>query len=216
MIAPRYCHSADIGGACHFDVECGVANHDGIFGFYPGLAQRLKYHSRMWLGRRLVGGLDRAEMPLPSEPLQRGLDCMRKVPGGDPKTHVLVFRQRRQQVGGTAERYFRIGRVGTKQRQYTSVSREHLLDRRVRSGQLQENEFKGHSNQRETFFLARQSKSELTENDTIRFDNQFAAVDERAIEIKYYELHCNYNPFTEPASISNRLKRRASAPSAQR
>jgi len=116
MVAPRYGHSADIRAARHFNVECRVANHNCIFGSYTGLAQRLKYHSRMWFGRRLVGGLDCAKMPLPSEPLQRRHNGMGSVPGGDPETHIPAFGQRSQQLVRTVERHFRIGCVGAKQR----------------------------------------------------------------------------------------------------
>jgi hypothetical protein len=105
-----------IRGACHFNVECRVANHDCIFGFCTGLAQRLNYHSRIWFGRRFVGGLDRAKMSLPSEPLQRRHNGMGSVPGGDPETDIPSFGQRSQQLVRTVERHFRISRVGAKQR----------------------------------------------------------------------------------------------------
>ena len=70
-----------------------------------------------------------------------------------------------------------------------SVSGNHLFDRRVRSGQFQENKLEGHSDQRKTFVFGRRGKSELTEHDTIGFNNQFAAINESSVEIKDHELH---------------------------
>ena len=106
-------------------------------------------------------------MLVPSEAFKRGNNGIGKVPGGDPETHVVAFGQCSQQVGRTAERHFRVGRVGAKQRQQTPISRNHLLDRRVRSSQLRENKFQGHSDQRKTRFIGRHRKSELTENDAV-------------------------------------------------
>ena len=71
MIAPGYRHCAHTSGARHFNVERRITYHDCIFGPCTGLVQRLKYHSRMRLGRRRVGSLDRAEMPVPPQALQR-------------------------------------------------------------------------------------------------------------------------------------------------
>ena len=66
---------------------------------------------------------------------QQEIAIAKRVRGGDPETHVIALGQRSQQLGRTAERHFCVGRVGTKQRQQTLISRNHLLNRRVRSSQ---------------------------------------------------------------------------------
>ena len=130
-------------------------------------------------------------MVAPPKPLKRGLDGMGSVPGGDPETHVIALGQRGQQVGRASERDFRADRVTTKHRHDAPICRDHLLDRRVRSGQLGENKFQRHSNQCKTLGLGWQRKSELTEYEPVRFDDKFAAIDEGSIEIENDKLHCN-------------------------
>ena len=165
MVAPRYGHSADIRAARHFNVECRVANHNCIFGSYTGLAQRLKYHSRMWFRRRLVGGLDcenASAIQTAPTPAQwhgkrarwRSRDAHPCVRPAQPATRshrrtALPHRLRRREAAVEP-----------------SVSGNHLFDRRVRSGQFQENKLEGHSDQRKTFVFGRRGKSELTEHDT--------------------------------------------------
>jgi hypothetical protein len=113
---------------------------------------------------------------------------MGHMPGGDSENDTVLFCQRSQQISRAVKRHFRVDVIGTQQRKPPLIGRDHFLDRRIRAGQSRKNELQRYSNQRQAFVLGRPSEPEFIEDNAVRFDDQFPAIDESPVEVEDHEL----------------------------
>lgn len=143
----------------------------------------------MRFGGRHVGGLNGPKKAVPSQRFQRGSEGVRSVPGRHAQNCIRSRTQLIQKLANTVEWPFGKGGIRSQLRQQEIVGPDHLKYRGGRAGQLSQKDIKGLSDQRKTVGGRWGRQLKFGKYNSVALQNQRAAVDQCAVEIKDDQSH---------------------------